>query len=112
MSKTYWFVLLALGCKDSAEPKDAESVDSAPESCVVDDEVCISFTSDWSSGESEDVCDEYEGMPGDCPGDELGECALESGLSYHIYGMNSVDAAAYCAYFGGEWLLADSEDAG
>lgn len=112
MSKTHWVLLFVLGCKNAEEPKNTESVDRAPESCVVDDEVCISFTSDWSSGESTEVCDEYEGVSGECPGDELGACTLESGLNYHIYGMNSVDAAAYCAYFGGDWVLAGSEESG
>jgi len=112
MSTTHWCLLFALGCKNTEEPKSEAPVAQSPESCVVDDEVCISFTSDWSTDESAEVCDEYVGIPGDCPAGELGACSLESGLSYHIYDMNSVDAAAYCAYFGGEWVVADSEESG
>ena len=112
MSKTHWCLLFALGCQNSEETKSEEPVADAPESCVVDDEVCISFSLDWASDDSAEVCDEYEGISGDCPADALGVCSLESGLNYHIYLMNSLDAAAYCAYFGGDWVVAGSEESG
>jgi len=112
MSKTHWCLLFTLGCQTELVLKSEEPVAGAPESCVVDDEVCIYFSVDWASDESAEVCDEYEGVPGDCPGDALGVCSLESGLSYYIYGMNPVDAAAYCSYFGGDWAVAGSEESG
>lgn len=102
-----WLVLaLLVGCGKDGD-KDSEDAEGAPASCVVDDEVCMSFDSGWSSGDAAAECADFDGQAGACPGDAIGECSVDSGVTYLLYGLNPVDSAAYCDYLGGEWSPAD-----
>ncbi len=106
MIRVLMVMLLCTGCKkdDGEDPQEDPPV--APASCIVDSEVCMAFDSGWSDSDAADECESYGGESGDCPSDPMGECSLEDGTTFHLYGMNPVDAAGYCTYLGGEWLAA------
>ena len=102
--------LLVLGCrKDEAGATQQETDVAPPASCVAGDEVCASFSADWTQDEADAACLELDGVEGECAEGELGRCVFEDGLEYRLYEMPPLDAAAYCDYLGGEWLKPGEE---
>ena len=98
-------LVLAIGCKKGKGEDTAEDVPRvAPGACVSGDEVCATFSVEWSQDDADALCAELGGEPGECPEEELGSCHFEDGLQYFLYGMTPRDAEAYCSYLGGEWL--------
>lgn len=102
-----WFIALFIisGCKYKDEADAEESAQSTPKPCVIGDDVCMVFDSTWSSAEASDECSAYGGERGQCPEGKVGACTVDGGASFQLYNMNPVDAAAYCDYLGGEWVI-------
>jgi len=47
------------------------------------------------------------GERGPCPDGELGRCALDDGLTYHLYEMPPLEAKGYCDWLLGEWTTGE-----
>lgn len=106
MYRVVVLVLVMVGCKEKAADADGDG-SAAPAPCVVGDDVCIQFDNGWSSREAADECSAVDGSRESCPNAPIGECATDDGVTYWLYAMNPVDAAAYCEYLGGDWQLSD-----
>ena len=112
-----WLVaLLVMGCgKDEEASKDEEAGGNsgaseptpAPEDCIADEEVCATYNADWSEDEATAHCESLGGAAGECPEGETGICTLETGLSYSLYVMPSMEGESYCDWLGGTWSQAE-----
>ena len=101
MTRLLMVAVLVAGCRGKDEQEDEAAAKAKP--CVVDSEVCMTFDSGWSASDAADECDAFAGEIGQCPDEPVGTCLLEDGVTFLLYGINPVDAAAYCDYLVGEW---------
>jgi len=124
-----WLLLIMAGCEETksypesssievdeseyaAEPEDTgEPIveDVPPASCVIDGEVCASYSVDWSEEEAAEHCAEYGGTSGECGVGAVGFCALDSGLIYHLYELPEWEAEGYCDWLNGDWTPGDRQ---
>ena len=107
-------LLTVVGCggKGSEDGSGDDTADSTAgqgsgESCVMDDEVCASYSSAWTATQAAEHCAASGGTPGACPSGAEGTCVLDSGLTYHLYVMPSMEAESYCDWLNGEWVDGD-----
>ena len=99
-----WMVVFVLGCRKDGAGNKADRVVLPPSPCVADEEVCASFSTEWTQDDADALCADLGGVEGECAEGELGRCVFEDGLEYYLYGMAPLDAASYCDYLRGEWL--------
>ena len=101
--------VMACGGKGSEEGSSDDTAGSAAgggslEGCVIDEQVCASYSSSWTAASAKEHCSEYEGTAGVCPSGAEGTCVLDSGLTYYLYAMPSMEAESYCDWLNGEWM--------
>ena len=103
--------IAAFGCGKDEDAKNdtgnGAGPVSAPERCVADEEVCASYSADWSTVAAAEHCEALGGTEGECPDGETGVCLLDDGLSYHLYMMPAMEAEGYCDWFGGTWTASE-----
>jgi hypothetical protein len=112
MHKCLWCLVavLVMGCgkdEESSGDSGAPGPTHAPEDCIADEEVCATFSADWSEDDATAHCASLGGAAGACPADETGICTLEDGLSYHLYVMPSMEGESYCEWLDGTWAQAE-----
>jgi hypothetical protein len=104
MRQVCWLLIFGFGCKKGDDDSGAKQAAVAPASCVAGEDVCASFSADWSQEEADEVCAELGGVEGTCPESELGTCHFDDGRQYHLYEITPLDAEAYCEWLQGVWL--------
>jgi len=104
MRQVCWLLVLVMGCKKGDGDNDAEESTFSPMSCIAGDDVCASFSVQWTQDEADEVCAELGGTEGSCPESELGTCQFEDGRQYHLYEITPLEAEAYCEWLRGEWV--------
>ena len=122
-----WLLLSISGCKETksypesssieveADEADDQSEDTGdaiadeepPENCVIDGQVCASYTLDWSFDEATEHCAEFGGTAGVCSEGAVGLCQIDGGLTFHLYGMPEWEANGYCDWLNGRWSAGD-----
>lgn|GEM_PF-2352207 len=115
MPRWIWLTGLAalVACQGKGE-EDGAGGDSGggssgpgPDSCVASSDVCAVYSASWADDEAAQHCDEMGGERGPCPDGELGRCALDDGLTYHLYEMPPLEAKGYCDWLLGEWTTGE-----
>jgi len=105
MRPSWLWLVLVVGCKTKdVDTGGTSAAEVIPTSCVADDEVCTSFSAEWTQEDADAFCAELGGTAGECPEEEMGACELENGLAYHLYALAPQDAKNYCEWLGGEWV--------
>ncbi len=129
LTSMVWLLLITTGCEETKsypesssievdESEDAGQLEDTgeapdegipPASCVIDSEVCASYSADWSADEAAEHCAEFGGSSGECAQGAVGICSMDSGLIYHIYELPEWEAEGYCDWLSGDWTTGDRQ---
>ena len=117
MSQAIWMgsIVLMMSCSSKESTTEVQTEDTGvsadastiPLSCLLDSQVCASYSSEWNDTEAAEHCADLGGTQGACPTGALGTCLLESGLTYHLYGIPDREAEGYCEWLSGEWVATE-----